>query len=127
MRIDSIYLGSAPVFEPTAHVEDEGYRERATRECRAFIAQLRRQFGGEPSGCEFTVAEQPHDSGVYLSVNVQHDRDDLHACNWAYMVESKVPLYWDAEAIAELDLETAAVDEVSGDSGGGGGGGGGGS
>lgn len=49
-----IDVGSAPWNEECAQLGSDDYHDRAKRECRAYLNQLRRMFGEEPSGalCE---------------------------------------------------------------------------
>ncbi|MEM9754060.1 MAG: hypothetical protein AAF916_11845 [Planctomycetota bacterium] len=114
MRVESLYIGATPYGEACAQVGQVDYRKRALAECQAFIGQLRRQFGDEPPGCKFIIADNPHsrdphDLGTCNSVNVQYDVNDLDACDWAFMVDNDQPEFWDAQACQELGVVSAAA------------------
>jgi hypothetical protein len=70
---DFIDVGSSPPGETCAQVGSDGYHDLARKECRAYIAQLRRVFGSEPEGAGLTVKSNPHDFGTYLSVICYYD------------------------------------------------------
>ncbi len=99
---DFIDVGCAPPCENCAQVGADGYWERARRECRAWIAQLRRTLGEEPDGARLAVKSNPHDFGTYLSV-VCHFDDTLPASvDYAFRCEGEAPNEWDEEARREL-------------------------
>ncbi|MEM9753670.1 MAG: hypothetical protein AAF916_09840, partial [Planctomycetota bacterium] len=118
MRVESLYIGATPYGEACAQVGQTDYQELALVECHAFIGQLRRQFGDEPPGCKFIIADNPHsgdphsggphDLGTCHSVNVQYDVNDLDACDWAFMVDNDQPEFWDNQACQELGIVSAA-------------------
>ena len=101
---DDLYIGSAPAGEDCAQLGREGYTERAWRECRALIGQLRRTFGPEPPGVRLYVRHNPHDFGTYLSVNAEFDPEDELGVTYAFRLESELPESWDDEAKAYLNL-----------------------
>jgi hypothetical protein len=70
---DCLDLGCAPSMEPCAQVGRVDYWPRAQRECRAFIALIRRTVGAEPDGAQLRVESNPHDFGTYLSVVCEFD------------------------------------------------------
>ena len=77
----------------------------ARKECRAFIGQLRRQFGVEPTdSTRLIVKSNPHDFGTYHEVAVCFDEDDEAAVEYAYKLEGSLPEYWDDEARVELGI-----------------------
>ena len=53
-------LGPTPRDESCACVGEEDYEPRARKECRRFIALLRKKFGLEPEGARFGVKDFPH-------------------------------------------------------------------
>lgn len=102
---DSMYLGSTPYGEDCAQVGSPDYAERGRKECRAFIAQLKRQFGEPPDGCRLTVKSEPHDFGSYYSVFAVYDCMDKEATAYAFRCENNQPELWDADARQELGLQ----------------------
>lgn len=66
-------IGAVPNDEECAQVGSEGYAGRASRECRAYINQLRRVFGLEPDGVRLKKMSFPHDYGTYHEVAVEYD------------------------------------------------------
>ena len=100
--MDSLELSSAPVGEECAQLGSDGYYEKAHKECKAFIKQLRRQFGQEPMGARLYVKSNPHDFGSYYEVACKFDSDNQEAVEYAYKVEAELPEEWDEEAKLEL-------------------------
>jgi hypothetical protein len=100
--MDSIDLGCAPSEEDCAQVGRDGYYPRACRECRAYLAQLRRLFGDEPDGARLAVTSNPHDFGTYLSVACRYDPALPAAVDYAFRCEAEGPREWDEEARREL-------------------------
>jgi hypothetical protein len=95
---DSFSLSPTPIGEDCAQLGTSTYYEDAKLECKAFIAQLRRKFGPEPSGCRLFIKTNPHDFGSYFDVNVEFDQNSEEANEYAYLVEADLPEYWDEEA-----------------------------
>jgi hypothetical protein len=99
---DFIDLGCAPCRESCAQVGSEDYWERAQRECRAYIALLRRSLGNEPDGAQLRSKRNPHDFGTYLSVVCAYDAGNKAATDYAFRCEAHGPAEWDEQARAEL-------------------------
>jgi len=95
-------IGSSPPGESCAQVGSGDYYPRARRECRAYIALLRRVLGTEPTGANLSIKSRPHDFGNYLSVVCKFDLDDKVAVEFAYRCERDGPEEWDEQARAEL-------------------------
>lgn len=118
MPPDNLYIGSVPGDEGCVQVGRPDYRTRARRECRAFIAQLRRRNGSEPEGARLYVAENPHDFGTYLSVNCSFDPLLPESVDYAFQCEGDgFPERWDERAredLAELlaDPDGKGADDV---------------
>jgi hypothetical protein len=89
----------------------DDYTERARRECRALIQQLRRIFGPEPPGCRLYIKRNPHDFGTYLSVNCSFDPQDEASVAYAYRCEAELPSQWDQQARAQLDASSESTHE----------------
>ena len=99
---DCIDLGPAPSEEDCAQVGREDYPERARRECRAYLSQLRRLLGDEPDGARLSVNSNPHDFGSYLSVVCHYDPDQPASVDYAFRCEGQGPREWDDPARQEL-------------------------
>src|SRR4051812_37419930 len=99
---DCMDLGSAPPMEDCAQVGSTDYWERARRECRAYVALLRRVLGDEPPGASLSVKSHPHDFGTYLSVVCHFDPEINAAADYAFRCESDGPQAWDEAARREL-------------------------
>jgi len=97
-----IDIGSSPPGEPCAQVGTEEYLERARRECKVYIALLRRTLGDEPVGAQLSVRSNPHDFGTYLSVVCYYDPAIEGAIDYAFRCESEGPDEWDEQAREEL-------------------------
>jgi len=98
----SMNLASSPVGESCAQVGSDGYYEKAQKECRAFIKQLRRQFGQEPTGARLYIRSQSHDFGSYYEVECKFDDNYEESVNYAYELEANLPEEWDDEAKLEI-------------------------
>jgi hypothetical protein len=92
---DFIDVGCSPTGESCAQVGTDEYHQRARRECRAYIAQLRRLFGTEPDGAHLSIKSNPHDFGSYLSVICQYDDQLPTSVEYAFRCESESPETWD--------------------------------
>ena len=101
---DFIDVGSAPTSEPCAQVGRPDYYDRARRECRAYIAQLRRHLGHEPDGANLSVRSNDHDFGKYLSVACYYDPAQPESLDYALRCESQGPSEWDEQARKELSV-----------------------
>ncbi len=99
---DWIDIGSSPPEEDCAQLGRDGYWEQATRECRAYINQLRRALGEEPGGARLAIKSHEHDFGTYLSVCCYFDDSIGDAVEYAYRCEAQSPKTWDDQARAEL-------------------------
>ena len=101
---DTIEIGSAPCDEDCAQVGSPNYRDRAGAECTAFIGQIRRVFGPEPSGARLKVQSFPHDFGTYYEVVVQYETENEEAAAYAMVCCDRAPNQWDEAARQELNL-----------------------
>jgi len=99
---DSIEIGSSPSDEDCSQVGSEGYYERMKKETKAFINQIRRTLGNEPSGAQLKVKGFPHDFGTYHEVICVFDETDVEAEKYCIKVESDAPSRWDDIARREL-------------------------
>lgn len=106
MGWDIYEIGPVPDMEDCAQVGQDDYTDRARRECRAYIGQLKRQFGEQPEGCRFYIKANPHDFGTYHEVALKYDNRNEMAIMYAIRVEEDTPSYWDEQARKELGLNT---------------------
>jgi hypothetical protein len=103
---DCIDLGPSPTEEDCAQVGSDDYFDRARRECRAYIHQLRRLLGDEPEGAQLSVKSNPHDFGSYLSVVCYYEPAQPASLDYAFRCEGKSPQEWDDQARQELAAVT---------------------
>jgi hypothetical protein len=99
---DFVDVGCSPTGETCAQVGSDGYHALARKECRAYIAQLRRVFGNEPDGAQLSIKRNPHDFGSYLSVICSYDDQYPSSADYAFRCESELPEQWDEQARQEL-------------------------
>ena len=95
-------LGPVPSDEDCAQVGRDDYHKRTTRETRAYIAQLTRQF--DPKFVSFRVKANRHDFGTYHEVVVEYNSDSVEACAEACKIEDSAPSRWDDVAAKELGI-----------------------
>ena len=79
------------------------YLDRARREARAYIGQLRRMFGEEPDGARLSIKSHLHDFGNYLTVVCFFNSDNPAAVDYAFRCEAEGPQEWDEPAKHELN------------------------
>jgi len=100
--MDYIEIGSSPCDEDCAQLGSDNYYEQSHKECKAFINQLRRQFGDEPDGAKLRIKSNNHDFGTYYEVVCYFEEDNKKAIDYALKCEGKTPANWDEEALIEL-------------------------
>lgn len=103
---EEIYLGPVPLEEDCAQVGSDGYYERSRVECRAYINQLKRQFGEPPTGGSLKILACPHDFGTYHEVIAIFNEIYPDSCKWAFEIEENLPMRWDEEALIDLTILT---------------------
>ena len=104
---DCVDLGvTAPPMEDCAQVGSKAYDyyDRARREAKALINQLRRKLGNEPDGARLGMKSHPHDFGTYMTVVCHYDVQDEASSAYAWRCEEHCPDEWDDEARRELQL-----------------------
>jgi hypothetical protein len=94
MAIDTLAIGPVPVNERCEQLGPEHDSMKARQECHRFIDAIRTTVGPEPAGAKLIVTGNEHDFGVYYEVAVRFDTDNHSAAQYAYRVESHVPLNW---------------------------------
>lgn len=105
---DYINIGCSPAEEDCAQVGQHDYHEQARKQCIAFRNQLRRQFGPEPEGARLVIKSFPHDFGSYMEVVCEYEEtfeeEESPSVDYAFKLESDMPLEWDMEARKELGI-----------------------
>ena len=101
---DYMELSCTPAAEDCEQLGPNYNPQRAKAECRAFINQLRREFGPEPGTAQLRIKSNSHDFGTYVEVACYYDDRDEAAQEYAYKCEGEMPENWDAEALIELGL-----------------------
>jgi hypothetical protein len=102
--------GTTPSDEACSSVGDESYAFNARCEGRAFINQIKRQFGDklkkliDEGRIELIIKSNPHDLGSYYEVVAKFNDDDEYATGFAYRIENTVATDWDDEARIEMGL-----------------------
>ncbi len=101
--LDYIDIGPSPYDEPCeqANVSGSNY-DRMRAECRAFVAQIRRQIGHEPEGARLAAKFNRDGDYGYYSVVCHYDSKIKKAIDYAYKCEMEMPAKWDAAAKKEL-------------------------
>ena len=98
MAKDYLTLGPTPCDEPCEQIGVNYDHAKATREHKAYIAQLRRMFPIPESLAglvSFTVKRFPHDFGTYSEVCVVWETSSDEATEFALNVEGNIPEKWD--------------------------------
>lgn len=96
---DYLTLGPTPACEECEQVGPNFNASVARKEMRAYINQLKRQFGEDT---QFGIKSFPHDFGSYSEVVVYYNPDNEKEMEAAFNVESNLPENWDNEARREL-------------------------
>jgi len=110
---DYIHMETTPYGEDCIQFGPDYDKQKAMRECIAFINQIMRTIA-TPDNCGFAVAENPHDLGqcgvgVYYDVRVLYPRpmtdDEKNPyIDWALSIEGAGIELWDDMARVELGL-----------------------
>jgi hypothetical protein len=103
--MDYLEIAAGPADEQVeqANLPTTNY-ERMREECRAFVEQLRRQFGEEPEGARLVVKRMPYGMESYYEVVCYYDRNQPASIDYAFKLERETPEKWDAEARRVLTL-----------------------
>lgn len=101
--LDYIELSqTTPSDEPCAQVGSENYLKRSRIEACAYVNQLTRILGMQPSGSFFKIVRCPHDFGTYLDVRFYYDDEDQRQVQYMMDVETGCEK-WDDAALKELE------------------------
>lgn len=104
---EKLTLGSVPSDEPCAQIGEDGYAQRARRECAIFRKQLERCYADAHEGlspaCQLVIVSNSHDFGTYYEVAAKFDPQKEEEIDAAFWLEHNAPPNWDSEARAVLD------------------------
>lgn len=98
---DYIDIGPTPVNEDCEQLGPNYNPVQARKECKIYIAQLKRVYGEPPFGASYKIQSNPHDFGVYYEVVCVYDDNEDEAREYAYKVEEGCE-EWDDEAKQQL-------------------------
>lgn len=103
--MDYIMIGSGPFDEPCAQVGNDDYYDRSKVECNLFIAFIKEICGEPPKGAALIRKGNPHDFGMYYTVDCVFDPEDAEAVEYAYDAESNENLdRWPTWAKIGIDV-----------------------
>ncbi len=102
--LDFLSIGPVPCDEDCSQRGTEDFVLNSTRECKAYINQLKRMFPNPEDKNFFKIKWSNHDFGMYPEVVIYYNDDIKISCEYAFNVESKSPAQWDEEAKKELGL-----------------------
>jgi hypothetical protein len=89
-----VELGQVPRLEPAALPGEPRYRERARRNCEAFIQAIRSYLGAEPAGAKLDFRAFAGDDGVVYTVVCEFDPAVPQAVAYARACERTAPATW---------------------------------
>jgi len=102
--IDFITLGPTPMEENCQQIGPPTFDgSKESKELIAYKHQLMRMFKDIPSNCKFIIRSFPHDFGRYREVCITYYINVPESEDFAFEVESNLPLNWDEEALKELN------------------------
>lgn len=93
-----IELGSAPAEEDCVQVSRTSeYLDAMRDECRRYRLLLEKKCPiPEEVNARYTIKQFLHDFGSYMEVCIVFDDTDEAACEFAYNLETELPLRWEA-------------------------------
>jgi hypothetical protein len=98
MARDYIEIGATPSCEGCEQLGPNYDSNKAMKECRVFIDQLRRELGPEPFGARLAIKANSHDFGTYYEVICYFEDTNEEATEYAFWCERECPSYWDEDA-----------------------------
>lgn len=94
MRFHHLELGTAPTEEDCVQVGSSlDYRQKQYEEASRFRDLLKSLFP-PPEGGSFVIKLFSHDFGPYCEVCAKFDTQSESAIEWAFNVESGLPMRW---------------------------------
>jgi hypothetical protein len=109
---DYVDIGPVPAGEECEQLGPNYDSKKARRECQAFIRQIIRQIGLQPTGARLAIKANQHDYGTYHEVVCYYHEDYPDSVDYAFRCESEMPEHWDD--IAKQELSTAAFHDAIG-------------
>ncbi|MHC5755442.1 MAG: hypothetical protein ACYTXF_33335 [Nostoc sp.] len=104
--MNELEIGTVPAEEQCQQVGTPDYDAiSAKKECSIYKKYLQRLFPIPPTledEVSYCIKSLPHDYGNYYEVAIKFNGENSEAVEFAYNVEAKSPLCWDATAIDEL-------------------------
>jgi hypothetical protein len=91
---EEVLLGSAPSDEDHAQIDETDYRNRAMRECRAYIKAIRRKIGLEPDGARLHMKAFELPFGTHYETVCTYDSTNSAASDYALKCEAECPSTW---------------------------------
>ncbi|MFN6475333.1 hypothetical protein [Nostoc sp. DedQUE07] len=104
--MNELEIGTVPAEEQCQQVGTADYDAiSAKKECRIYKEYLQRLFPVPPTledEVSYRIKSSAHDFGNYYEVAIEFNSENSEAVEFAYNVEAKSPLRWDAKALEEL-------------------------
>lgn len=101
---DYFCLGPVPYSENCCQVGSENFVYNSTKECTAFINQLKRTLLYSKKYNSFEIKWNNHDFGMYPEVIINFDDENKDSVKFALAVERNCPEFWDEIAKKELGI-----------------------
>jgi len=102
MFIDYIELcQTTPLEEPCMQLGENDYQHYSRLEAIAYIDQLKRTIGINPTGTKFSIVKCPHDFGIYHDIRFRFDEQDDNHVHYMSQIEKGLD-HWDEIAIKFL-------------------------
>jgi hypothetical protein len=103
MNWDYLYLGPVPCDESCAQLGEPDYRKKAIAEMNAYVDMLYRLFPEtEEKNVLFKTKWENHDFGTYGEVVVAYVVEEEQSREYAFHIESNLPMNWDNKAMAKI-------------------------
>ena len=113
-QYESMELGSAPYDVHPAQVGQDGYSDKARKECLAFKNQLLRILQKKtenlPENFSLLVKGFSHDFGTYYEVVCKFKVDNDESWNLYDFLDENIPANWDEEAMKELNITSVEAE-----------------
>ncbi|MBX2896847.1 MAG: hypothetical protein KF763_15480 [Cyclobacteriaceae bacterium] len=97
----SYLMTTTPWGERCAQVNADHYMENSRHEVKAYIAQLKRVLGENPTGSYFKMVRCEHDFGPYRDVRFYYDDEEQSHVDYLSQLEAGCE-HWDEVALQEL-------------------------
>jgi hypothetical protein len=101
MKNEFDLVTTTPREEQCVNVGDTNYYSNAQIEAKAYINQLKRNYGNPPPGTRFKIIDCPHDAGVYVDIRFFYDDECCEHNGYFDYIERGCDK-WDQVALAEL-------------------------